>query len=311
MKKEQRRATQFAPKRESNRPYFKKGIQKMKRATSYLALSTFILCLGAAVWCAEEKAEKTAEEQEERLAKMLEKYPEADLNGDKKLDREEFRNLRKNMEDLTGQRQQESKKPNPAFAPIKDDPDLPRVLILGDSISIGYTVAVREELKGIANLHRPAANCGPSSKGVEAIDEWLGDGKWDVIHFNWGLHDLKYAPGTSPENGDPIATPIPDYKKNLDIIVTRMKKTGAKLIFATTTPYPDGVSPIRLPKDCILYNDAACEIMKKHEVAIDDLYAFTLPKLEEIQNPVNVHFSPEGSKTIAKQVAKTIIEALK
>src|SRR5688572_1778820 len=84
---------------------------------------------------------------------------------------------------------------NPAFVPVTDDPALPRVLLLGDSISMGYTVPVRERLKGVANVHRPAANCGPTERGVANLDKWLGDGKWDVIHFNFGLHDLKYVDG--------------------------------------------------------------------------------------------------------------------
>src|SRR5258708_5818862 len=80
----------------------------------------------------------------------------------------------------------------PAYVQIADDPKLPRVLILGDSISIGYTLPVRKLLEGKANVHRPADNCGPSNSGLLLLDKWLGDGKWDVIHFNFGLHDLKY-----------------------------------------------------------------------------------------------------------------------
>lgn len=82
-----------------------------------------------------------------------------------------------------------------AFTP---DDTLPNVLILGDSISIGYTLGVRALLEGKANVFRPinaagtgAENCSGTTKGVTAIDRWLGDRKWDVIHFNFGLHDLK------------------------------------------------------------------------------------------------------------------------
>src|SRR5437763_13743340 len=81
---------------------------------------------------------------------------------------------------------------NPAFAPVQDLAGLPRVLIIGDSISIGYQVPLREALKGKANVHRPATNCGPTTRGVEQIEQWLGDEKWDVIHFNFGLHDVRH-----------------------------------------------------------------------------------------------------------------------
>jgi len=67
---------------------------------------------------------------------------------------------------------------------------LPRVLLIGDSVSVGYTLAVRKELEGKANVHRPPSNCGSTKIGMRDLDKWLGVGKWDVIHFNWGLHDL-------------------------------------------------------------------------------------------------------------------------
>ena len=97
------------------------------------------------------------------------------------------------------------KKPNAAMAQIEDVEGLPRILLIGDSISIGYTVPVRNKLKGKANVHRPRTNCGPTTKGVAEIDAWLGDGKWDVIHFNWGLHDLKYMGPKGQNLADPKA----------------------------------------------------------------------------------------------------------
>ena len=60
------------------------------------------------------------------------------------------------------------------MAPIEDVPGLPRVLLIGDSISIGYTLSVRAALKGVANVHRIPTNGGPTSKGLENIEAWLG-----------------------------------------------------------------------------------------------------------------------------------------
>ena len=85
------------------------------------------------------------------------------------------------------------------MAPVEDVAGLPRVLLIGDSISIGYTVPAREALRGKANVHRPLTNCGPTTRGLENLSQWLGDADWDVIHFNWGLHDLKYL-GPDDEN---------------------------------------------------------------------------------------------------------------
>src|SRR5690606_6324309 len=79
---------------------------------------------------------------------------------------------------------QVQEKPNAAVAPIEDQAELPRVLLIGDSISIGYTLDVREMLKGEANVHRPPANCRSTNQGMISLDSWLGKEKWDVIHFN-------------------------------------------------------------------------------------------------------------------------------
>jgi acyl-CoA thioesterase-1 len=202
---------------------------------------------------------------------------------------------------------------NPAFAKVEDVAGLPRVLIIGDSISIGYQVPLREDLKGKANVHRPAANCGPSSRGVQNIDSWLGDGKWDVIHFNFGLHDIVFMDDKGqrvpPEKGGHHQVSESDYEKNLETLVKRMKQTGAKLIFATTTPVPPG-SDGRTRNDEVKYNDIARRVMERNGVAIDDLYAFALPRLDKIQLPHNVHFKPEGSKELAGQVAASILQAL-
>ncbi len=198
-----------------------------------------------------------------------------------------------------------AKKQNPAYAQIEDDPNLPRVLLIGDSISIGYTVPTRKCLEGKANLHRPAANCGSTQTGLDSLDKWLGEGKWDVIHFNWGLHDLKYLEGQQ-------VTPLAQYETNLRKLVQRLKQTGAKLIWCSTTPVPEGkLNPPRSDQDVQAYNAVAAKIMQEEGIAIDDLYAFALPKLTEIQRPVNVHFTPEGSQQLAEQVAKNIAAALK
>lgn len=188
-----------------------------------------------------------------------------------------------------------------ALLPITETPGLPRVLLIGDSISIGYTVPLREALAGVANVHRPGINCGATPRGLAGLDEWLGTGKWDVIHFNWGLHDLIHRDGKR-------SVPPEEYEKNLREIVARLKMTGAILIWATTTPVPKGISSpkSRVSEDVELYNSIAAKIMQEDTVATDDLYAFALPRLERIQLRANVHYSPEGSAALAGQVAASI-----
>ena len=203
-----------------------------------------------------------------------------------------------------------------AMKPVKDTPGLPRVLLIGDSISIGYTVGVRELLLGKANVQRPRTNCGPSTKGVKELDKWLGDKPWDVIHFNFGLHDLKYLGPRGQNLADPKGegshqqVPLADYEKHLKTMVARLEKTGARLIWRSTTPVPPGARG-RVVGDSAKYNKVAAKIMKERKITIDDMYSFCMPRLKEIMRPANVHFTPAGSKALAKQAVTAITAALK
>jgi lysophospholipase L1-like esterase len=179
---------------------------------------------------------------------------------------------------------------------VRDDPALPRVLLIGDSVSRGYTQAVRAALAGEANVHRAPANCGPTSSGVKNLDAWLasspGGGTWDVIHFNFGIHDRD--------------TPVADYAARLEQIVQRLEKTGAKLIWATTTPIPDAPAQNQTTASVVERNAAAAAIMEKHGVAVDDLFTFITPRLAEAQLPNDVHFKADGYELLGRQVARSI-----
>ncbi len=180
---------------------------------------------------------------------------------------------------------------------VQDDPKLPRVLLIGDSISRGYTFDVRKAMAGKANVHRAPENCGPTANGVKKIEIWLGDGKWDVIHFNFGIHDRK--------------TPAADYEQRLEALITRMQQTGAKLIFATTTPVPpDTKDGPEIVTQIAEKNEIALRVMKRNGVAVDDLHAFLAPQLEGIANPQDVHFNAKGYELMGRQVAKSIAAVL-
>jgi lysophospholipase L1-like esterase len=203
--------------------------------------------------------------------------------------------------------------PNPAYVQIADVAGLPRVLLLGDSISIGYTLPVRAQLQGKANVHRPGENCAETANGLKQLDKWLDSGKWNVIHFNFGLHDIKYldAAGTyvTPDKGKQVAL-LPEYEANLRAIVARLKKTGAKLIFATTTPVPSQANG-RVENDELRYNDVARRVMTELGVAIDDLHAVVKRQQDKIQLPHNVHFTDEGYAKLADAVVASVRAALR
>lgn len=189
------------------------------------------------------------------------------------------------------------KKHPDAWDYVEDDPKLPRVLLIGDSVSRGYTMAVRAALAGKANVHRAPENCGPSSNGVKKLQVYLGDGKWDVIHFNFGIHDRNTAPAL--------------YASNLEQIVAGLQKTGAKLIWARTTP---AASPTNnehyTAEQCAKVNQIADDVMKRYGIPEDDLYDAVEPRLAELQLPNNVHFTDAGYKVLGDKVASEILAAI-
>lgn len=199
-----------------------------------------------------------------------------------------------------------------------------RVLLLGDSISMGYTPRVVAVLTNEARVFRPVGtngapeNCEGTTRGVRDLDRWLslGNGKWDVIHFNFGLHDLKRESSTNGA-GSNLATDLPQadraaYRRQLENIILRLKSTGATLVLATTTPVPAGrVRPHREEQDVEDYNLIAVELARNHGVRINDLHEFALGRLPAIQRPVNVHFTDDGSRQLGDEVAGAVRLALR
>ena len=202
---------------------------------------------------------------------------------------------------------------------------LPNIFIYGDSISIGYTEYVRESLKGKASVYRLHANGQSSNEFVKRMEKlrktmfrpFLKDGwnfEWDVIHFNVGLHDLKYLHENKLNKKEGIQVSSLDvYEKNLIAIVEYLKSTypKAKLIFATTTPVPQG-EPGRVAGDAVKYNAVAIKVMKDYpEITVNDLYTFSVPILTQYANkPGDVHYKAEGSRLQGIEVAEKIANVI-
>ncbi len=201
------------------------------------------------------------------------------------------------------------------YYPPEHVPGLPNVLLIGDSISMWYTSPVRKRLEGKANVYRPAANCRTTEQTLRYLDTYLGDRDWDVIHFNWGIHDITHVDDVGRAVAHPEGrpwVPIESYEKNLHLLMKRLKATGAELIWCSTTPVIDEKSPWRRTKDIQAYNAVARMLMAEYGIPINDLYSLA----SRLRNDPDryygdaVHFSDLGSERLAEQVAASIEKAL-
>ena len=191
-----------------------------------------------------------------------------------------------------------------------DDINKPNILIIGDSISLGYTPYVRKLLEDEVDIFRIPENGRHTGYGIRKLNEWLSIEKnWEVIHFNWGLWDLKYIEPTNNNKKGVQRYTVIEYKKNLEYLIKELKKTKAKLIWCNTTPIPDNTTS-RVKGDELNYNAAALEIMKKNDIVINDLHSFAFQDINNIQIPNNIHFSNSGYEYLSKKVANEIIKAL-
>ncbi len=202
-----------------------------------------------------------------------------------------------------------------------DEPKLPRVLVIGDSISMNYFDVAKEELKGIANFHRNEGNSFSTAQGVRNMELWLGNHQekgrhWDIIQFNHGLHDLKQAYDKETDTFGDYAVSLDDYKANLEKEIAIMKTTGAKLIWCATTPVQNtNKGPYARQKGAsAIFNKAALEVMAKHpEIQINDLHGIITnsPVFDPWRKTSDVHFyKDEERRVLGKAVADAVRKAL-
>jgi hypothetical protein len=185
------------------------------------------------------------------------------------------------------------------------------VLIIGDSISIGYTSIVKDSLGTTVNLEHNRGNAGSSKKGKDSVESWIGKRQWDVIVFNFGLHDMLHKDAANIHDINAKVTSTPEeYRENLNVIVSKLKITKAKLIFVTTTMVPENSSG-RKVEDPVIYNKVAQEVMKKNGIQVVDLYTPSLTIHPANSKPGNVHYSPKGSRLLSRPIINAIKAQLK
>jgi hypothetical protein len=110
----------------------------------------------------------------------------------------------------------------------------PTVVLVGDSIRLGYAALVAERLRGVAEILSARENGGDSANVLAHLDEWVIDKRPALVHLNTGLHDLKRS-----RAGGAYQVPLERYAQNLREVVRRVQSAGVPLVFALTTPIHD------------------------------------------------------------------------
>jgi len=188
---------------------------------------------------------------------------------------------------------------------------VPKVVLIGDSIRMGYAPLVAKLLDGKAVVISQSANGEDSGNVLRHLDEWVINEKPDVVHINAGLHDLKLKDRT-------YQVPLGEYQNNLKTILDRIQKeTKAKIIFATTTPIVDGLHAQRkagfdrFEADVQKYNVAAVSVMKEARVPINDLHLLIESGGKQaLMNSDGTHYTPEGYARLAAAVTNNILRSL-
>ena len=174
---------------------------------------------------------------------------------------------------------------------------------------------VCEALRDVAHVSVIPENGGDSANVAARLGAWLGEGEWDVIHFNCGLHDVR----TDPERGA-YQVPVEEYEQNLFRIVVHLQsETRARLVWATITPVVEarhnvGGEGRRFARDVEAYNAAALRVMHEARVEIDDLHAFVVERgVDESVSDDGVHLTDDASRAVGLEVAgflEPIVRAL-
>lgn len=192
----------------------------------------------------------------------------------------------------------------------------PRVLLLGDSIRMGYEGYVKQDLEGRADvIYTDENGCDVSSTLWQANQIFKHQGDFDLIHWNNGYWDMNIeAPMTEALH------PIEEYKHFLTRMVKFFSQHTKTLVFATSLPVKEQGSSLDNSGTgglvtynnqwVIDYNLAAQEVMSKYQVSVNDLYSFCLQDKNLYKSPDNLHLTDAGNKAVAEEIVDYISKKL-
>lgn len=176
-----------------------------------------------------------------------------------------------------------------------------KVMLLGDSIRMSYQAGVQQKLAGAADVWGPAENCRFAKYTLWGVPEWLAQcGTPDVIHWNNGIWDVYHL-----QPGAAVFTPLDEYRTYLERILADLRKTGARILWASTTPVTSEC-PCCSNEEIDRYNAEAARLMAREKVAIHDLNGLLRSDLARFLAPDHVHLSEAGIAACADAVAQRI-----
>ena len=183
-----------------------------------------------------------------------------------------------------------------AYGLADETRDLPRVLLVGDSICNGYKDLVRERLKGKLNVsYWISSYCVTSPAYLPLLSVYLDEAKYDVVHFNNGLHSLE--------------TPVAAYERGLckALSLVREKQPQAKLVWCSSTPLTNAVKTAK----CRELNAVAEKVVTRlGGIATDDLFALLDPLGRQENWRDEYHHKPPLCAKEAERVAAAVLAAL-
>ncbi|TAM81992.1 MAG: SGNH/GDSL hydrolase family protein [Acidobacteria bacterium] len=188
------------------------------------------------------------------------------------------------------------------WLPNVNKKDLPQVLLIGDSITQAYYEDVSADLKGKAYVGYLTSSLSVGDPMLpQQIALVLKNYRFDVIHFNNGLHGKDY---TEME----YARYFPQFVKAI-----QANARGASLIWTSSTPVREGKDMSELApftKRVAARNKIAADYARKEEIRIDDLYAAVLHRPEYYLGVDGTHPNSQGRTAEARDVAASILRVL-
>ncbi len=176
-----------------------------------------------------------------------------------------------------------------------------RILLLGDSISMGYRGYVREALEGRAEVAFFEENGRFSNYTLHMLNQWIRqNGAPDIVHWNNGIWDLTVEP---PLDGN--FTPLPEYVAHLRRIIRLLRRVGTSaVVFATTTYAKDRAE--QPPEETDRFNAAALAVMREERVEVNDLGALVKANLDAFLCDDRLHLNEAGYRACAAQVVQVL-----